>query len=121
MALNETGIHNIVSLFITLVITSNLNETGQRIQNILMQISLLKLSATRQIALVRGHVALIILFNEKKVNVSTYVQKILEQINSIHLDEGYFPVLKILADGFYEIFSNSECFQLGEHVLLGPF
>lgn len=110
-----------MTLFVTLAITSNIAETGQRIQNILMQISLGKLSATRQIALVRGHVALIVLFTEKNLNISTYVQKIIEQINYIHLDEGYYPTMKILADGFLEIFSNSESYQLGQHLLLGLF
>lgn len=80
---------------------------------------MLKLVPARQIAMTRGHVALLILLTERKLDVTTYVKKILEQINSIHLDDGHLPSMKIVVDGLLEIFSNTESFLLGEHLLLG--
>lgn len=80
---------------------------------------LCKLQAARQIALLRGHISLLILFTENHVNISAYTTKILEQLTTIHLDESYGQALKMLADGMMEIFTNTSSFELGEYMLLG--
>ncbi|KAJ6642992.1 Protein MMS22-like [Pseudolycoriella hygida] len=118
MALNETGIHNVVSLFLTLSITVEMGEMGARIQNILLQIPLCKLPHPRQIALTRGYMSLLILFIQKEMDVHIFISKILENIGSIRQDVGYVPVLRILGDGFNVIYSQSPNFMLGEHLLL---
>lgn len=82
---------------------------------------LCKLTANRQIALLRGHISLLILFTQKQLNISAYTTKILEQLTTIHLDESYGNALKMLADGMVEIFANTSLFQLGEYVLLGTY
>lgn len=80
---------------------------------------LYRLTTNRQIALLRGHISLLILFTEKHLNISSYTTKILEQLTTIHLDESYGQALKMLADGMLEIFANTASFELGEYVLLG--
>ena len=69
----------------------------------------------------RGHIAMLMLFLEKRLNVSGYITKILEQMNSISADEGSVACMKLVADGLQEIYSNSEAFDKGEHLLLGKY
>lgn len=92
---------------------------GPRIQNILLQIPLLKVTQPRQIALTRGYISLLILFIQKHMDVHIFITKILENIASLRLDAGYVATLKILADGFNVIYTQCENFILGEHLLLG--
>lgn len=72
----------------------------------------------RQVALVRGHISLLLLFVDKKLPINNYVPKILEQINSISQDDGYIPTLKILADGLFELLTHSDSFNFGEYLML---
>ncbi|XP_037046760.1 protein MMS22-like [Bradysia coprophila] len=118
MALNETGIHNVVSLFLTLSMTVDMGEMGPRIQNILLQIPLVKVTQPRQVALTRGYISLLIVFIQKNMEVHIFISKILENITSLRLDAGYVSTLRILADGLNVIYSQCENFILGEHLLL---
>lgn len=92
---------------------------GPRIQNILLQIPLLKVTQPRQIALAKGYISLLVLFIQKNMDVHIFISKILENITSLRLDAGYVSTLRILADGFNVIYSQCENFILGEHLLLG--
>lgn len=124
LALNETGLHNVVSLFLILAATyDRLGEMGPRLQNVLLQANLSKMSAIRQVALMRGHVAMLILFTRKRVPIFAYIPKILEQLSAVvqqqQPDDYDVTVPKLLADGFCEIYQHSDSFRLGEHLLIG--
>lgn len=82
---------------------------------------LAKLTTARQISLTRAHIALCVLFSRRKLNITSYVSKLLEQLGTIHQDDGHTSAMRFLADGFLEIFSANEAFGGdyggGEHLL----
>lgn len=121
LTLNETGIHNLASLFLTLAHTTKFSETGRRLQAILLQLPLSKLTPARQVSLTRAHVALLVLFARRQLNIGTYVQKLLEQLATIKPDgDGHSAAQRFLADAFVDIFATASdggrgC--SGEHLL----
>lgn len=91
---------------------------------------LAKLTTARQIALMRAHVALIVVFTRRRVNVAVYIQKLFEQLAAIvhhqhhhQQDDGQSAIMRFLADGFVEIFGASTtndasaAGENGEHLL----
>jgi hypothetical protein len=78
---------------------------------------------SRQIAISKGHVALLILFLENNVNASNYLTKFLNQLNLLteKTDEGKAS-LKIVAEGIQEVFLGSDShFENGEELFIGEF
>lgn len=115
LALNETGIHHLNVLFLSLALSGDFIDIAPKLREKLLSISLEKVATNRQLAVTRGHVALIILFTEKQCNISEYVNKLLQQLSNIRND----PVVsKIIADGLLDIFQNAENFDRGEHLLI---
>lgn len=137
MALNETGIFNLTTLFLTIGLTTHLKDTvsycllgenmiihlsthkARILQTILLQMTLSKLPTNRQVTLVRGHVALIVLFSRHQIPTGPYIAKLLEQLGAINQDRVCLVTSKILVDGFVDIFSNSLSFSLGQQLLIG--
>lgn len=81
--------------------------------------TLSKLPTNRQVTLVKGHVALIVLFIRNQIHAGQYIAKLLEQMGSIHKENVYSATSKILADGFIDVFTNSQSFGLGHDLLIG--
>lgn len=72
-----------------------------------------------QTNVMKGHVAILILYTEQEIDLSSYITKLIIQLKSIadNYNEA-FPVMKILIDGVIEIFKNKQSFELGAHKLL---
>ncbi|XP_055921049.1 protein MMS22-like [Eupeodes corollae] len=115
LALNETGIHHLIELFLSLALSGDFNDIAPKLREKLLSISLDKVVVNRQIAVVKGHVALLILFSEKQCNISDYATKLIQQLGRIRND---VAVSKIIADGLLDIFKNAEDFDKGEQVLI---
>ncbi|XP_055859184.1 protein MMS22-like [Episyrphus balteatus] len=115
LALNETGIHHLNELFLSLALSGDFNDIAPKLREKLLSISLDKVVANRQIAVAKGHIALLILFSEKQCNISEYASKLLQQLGSIRND---VAVSKIIADGLLDIFKNAQDFDKGENVLI---
>lgn len=124
LQLNEMGIHNIISLFLTLAISTDLKDVGPKISDVLLQIPLDKLThQPRQIAITKGQVALSILFVENHINVSQHISRFLNQINLLceKSDGNFAAILKIVAEGMQEVFVRNESasFENGEDLFIG--
>lgn len=96
-------------------------QQGQRLQSILLQLKLEKLLPPRQSCLMKGHMSLLILYSEQKVDTQNYVVRLLEQINRLNSDEKKLPVLRIMVDGMERIFDKSDIFAFNEYMILGEF
>ncbi|XP_055379869.1 protein MMS22-like [Condylostylus longicornis] len=115
LALSEIGIHHLIELFLTLTLSSDIQEIAPKIKDKLLLIQLDKISLNRQICIMKGHVALMILYVENFMDLSDYIKKILEQLNSIKND---INICKILSEGLCEILKKSENFDNGEYLLV---
>lgn len=81
--------------------------------------TLSKLPANRQVTLVKGHMAMIMLFSRNQIPTGSYIAKLLEQLGAIEHDRVCLPTSKILADGFVDIFESYTSFGLGQQLLIG--
>lgn len=119
--LNEMGIHNLLKLFITLSISTNFQEIANKVSATLLQIPLQKSNHQQQ--LMKGHMAMLILYRENQMNITQYATKLMAQVN--HLTErsgsSVTSVLKIVSDALPVILlhnSEDETFENGEDILL---
>lgn len=139
LALNEVGIHNVINLFLTLAISGDLKaivssylpsicfplSTGSssfqynQLQNILLMLRLEKLPAQRQACVVKGHMALIMLITESRLDASAYIVRMLEQINRLPVDENKTKALRVIADACESLLSRPDIFECGEFALIG--
>ncbi|XP_036338974.1 protein MMS22-like [Rhagoletis pomonella] len=115
LALNETGIHHIIELFLALALCGDFEELAPKLSTKLLSIALDKIPAGRQIAVTKGHMALLILYAERRCEIGDYVSKILQQLAAINCD---LSVSKVLAEALLDIFMQADDFRRGEHLLI---
>ena len=119
--LNEMGIHNILKLFLVLSISTNFQEIAKKVSDTLLQIPFEKPNHQQQ--LMKGHMAMLILHRENQMNISSYVTKLMAQVNQIteKMNSSVSSVLKIMADALPVILLNNsgeDIFENGEELLL---
>lgn len=73
----------------------------------------------RQCCLIKGHMAMLILYSEQEINVQNYVNRLLEQLNKLNSDESKLPVLRIMIEALERIFAKSDIFSNDEYLLFG--
>ena len=119
--LNEMGIHNIMCLLLTLAVSTNFQDIGQKIADTLLQIPLDKAIQQQQI-IVKGHMTLMILFRENQINLTQYTSKFLTQINILceKTNSNLVTVLKIIGEAMPTIISNnaSDSFDFSNDLLI---
>lgn len=119
--LNEMGIHNIMCLLLTIAVSTNFQDIGQKISDTLLQIPLDKAIQQQQI-IVKGHMTLMILFRENQMNLTKYTLKFLTQINMLceKSNSNLVTVLKIIGEAMPIIISNnaSDSFDVGNDLLI---
>ena len=119
--LNEMGIHNIMCLLLTLAVSTNFQDIGQKIADTLLQIPLDKAVQQQQI-IVKGHMTLMILFRENQMNLTQYTFKFLTQINMLceKSNSSLVTVLKIIGEAMPIIISNNatDSFDVGNDLLI---
>lgn len=115
--LNEMGIHNILKLILTLAISTEFVEVAPKISQIMLQIPLEKSNQQQQV--VKGHVAMIILYCENRMNIKQYVNKLMAQIEVQMQKSNASNILKVLGESLpLIIFRNQDLFEYGEEILL---
>ncbi|XP_070501250.1 protein MMS22-like [Chironomus tepperi] len=120
--LNEMGIHNFMRLLISLSISTNLNDVGQKITDTMLQIPMEKLN--HQVQIMKGHMVMLILFSENRMNICNYLTKIMNQVNSIlQKTNSATSILKILSESLSLILlknldENEEILENGEDLLI---
>ncbi|XP_067636741.1 protein MMS22-like isoform X2 [Eurosta solidaginis] len=115
LALNETGIHHLIELFLALAFCGDFEELVPKLSIKLLTIALDKIPAVRQIAVTKGHMALLILYSERNCDCSEYVKKLLQQLSAVNND---LAVSKVVADALLDIFMQADDFRRGEHLLI---
>lgn len=120
-ALSEIGLHNILSLFVTLSISTNFQDIAKKVSETLLSISLDKINHKQQ--LMKGHMAMIILHAENQANFAHYLTKLMIQVNQLteKSNSGTTSVLKIMTEALPVILmqdSDDGSFENGEHLLL---
>jgi len=120
--LNEMGIHNFMRLLISLSISTNLNDVGQKITDTMLQFPMEKLNHQTQI--MKGHMVMLILFSENRINICNYLTKIMNQVNSmLQKTNSATSILKILSESLSLILlknldENEEILENGEDLLI---
>ena len=120
--LSELGLHNIIKLFITLLISTNFQDIVKKISETLLSVSLDKI--THQQQLLKGHMAILILHCENHLSYEVYLTKLMTQVNNLtekceHSNKT--SVLKTLAEALPVVMLKScedGTFQDGEHLLI---
>lgn len=120
-ALNEVGIHNLLKLFITLSISTNFQEIAKKVSETLLQIPIEKINHQQQ--LMKGHMAMLILYRENQMSITPYASKLMKQVNELteRSSNSVTSVLKIIADALPKILLHNpedEVFENGEELLL---
>uniref|UniRef100_A0A1B0BDJ3 Protein MMS22-like n=1 Tax=Glossina palpalis gambiensis TaxID=67801 RepID=A0A1B0BDJ3_9MUSC len=118
LTLNETGIHHLIELFLLLALNGDFNDLAPKLRDKLLALQFDKITANKQIAVAKGHMALWILHAENRSDMTDYIKKVLQQLNSIGND---LAVSKIIADTLLDIYQLTDDFQLGEHLLIGSW
>ncbi|XP_075156078.1 protein MMS22-like [Haematobia irritans] len=118
LALNETGIHHLIELFLVLSLCGDFNDLSGKLKDKLLSIAFEKVTGSKQLAVAKGHMALWILFAEHQYDLTDYITKLLQQLTAIRNDLG---VSKIIADSLLDIFEFADTFQRGESLLVGPW
>lgn len=91
----------------------------QRLHTVLLKLKMEKLLAPRQCCLIKGHMALLILYTEQGLNVQNCINRLLEQVNKLNADESKLPVLRTMVDTFDSILNKSDIFINGNYLFFG--
>ncbi|XP_061387100.1 protein MMS22-like [Musca vetustissima] len=118
LALNETGIHHLIELFLILALCGDFNDLSGKLKDKLLSIALDKITGPKQVAVTKGHMALWILYAEHQYDLTDYITKLLQQLSAIRND---LAVSKIIADSLLDIFDHADTFQSGESLLVSSW
>ncbi|XP_073829155.1 protein MMS22-like [Musca autumnalis] len=118
LALNETGIHHLIELFLVLALCGDFSDLSGKLKDKLLSIALEKVTGPKQVAVTKGHMALWILYAEHQYDLTDYIKKVLQQLTTIRND---LAVSKIIADTLLDIFDYADTFQRGESLLVGSW
>lgn len=117
VSLSERGLHNFITLIVTLACSCDLTEFGSRLIDILFQIQYNKLLPERQKILAKGHLAMLILFAENQMNFGKHIERLSIQMKENVGDQ--MPLWSLFASAIKEILSNMHCIDHGGHLLIG--
>lgn len=78
-----------------------------------------KLALPRQLCVVKGHMAMVLLQAEKQIGIQAYVIGLLKQLNKLTMDENKLPIMRIIADALDPLFVKQDIFELGEYIFIG--
>ena len=120
-SLTDVGLYHVVTLFLTLAYTVNLQEVGNKLQDLLSLLPANSLDASRMRVCMKANIALILLYVEKGfdiADISRPLQMLLTGLCS-QKDTSSLALMKTYVDGLQDIMKISQSFQLSEHHLIG--
>lgn len=142
-ALNEVGIHNLLSLFLLISSSIGVQEIvrivirlqaggrllnvnifvfvhqGPQLQNILLCLRLERLPAPRQSCLMKGHMSMVLLGMHQEYVTSNYVARILDQVSKVGSAEAKLPMLRLMAGTLEYICDKRQFLEYGGLTLMG--
>ncbi|XP_023037105.1 protein MMS22-like [Drosophila willistoni] len=119
LALNESGIHHIIELFLCILLShASFADVATKLREMLLCLVLEKLPPGRRFLAAKGHMAVLLLHARKHHNMEDYIVKLLSQLNAIRND---VEIGGIYANTLESIFELADDFSLGEQLLVGPW
>lgn len=119
LALNESGIHHVIELFLCLLLSySEFGELAPKVREMLLCLQLDKLPPARRLLAAKGHMAVLLLHAQRRQPFGDYVTKFLSQLAAVHNDT---DVASCFAGILQPIFELADDFSCGEPLLLGPW
>lgn len=80
-----------------------------------------KLQIQRQTCAVKGHLALIFLFTQDRIDANAYITRMLEQIQKIPIDDNKLKIFRIMAESCEPLLNRQDIFECGEFTMIGNF
>lgn len=119
LALNESGIHHVIELFLCLLLTyGEFSELAPKLREMLLCLALDKLPPARRQLAAKGHMAVLLLHAQRRQPFDDYVSKLLAQLAAVRNDP---DVGGIYAATLQPIFELADDFARGEQLLLAPW
>ncbi|KAL7743172.1 hypothetical protein ACLKA6_016306 [Drosophila palustris] len=119
LALNESGIHHVIELFLCLLLSyGDFPELAPKLREMLLCLALEKLPAARRLLVAKGHMAMLLLHAQRRQPLEDYVGKLLAQLATVRQDA---DVGAIYANSLEGIFELAEDFSRGEQLLVSPW
>ncbi|EDW62838.1 protein MMS22-like [Drosophila virilis] len=119
LALNESGIHHVIELFLCLLLTyGEFGELAPKLREMLLCLALDKLPTARRLLAAKGHMAVLLLHAQRRQPLDDYVAKLLSQLAAVRNDT---DVGGIYAATLEPIFELADDFARGEQLLLAPW
>ncbi|KAH8332062.1 hypothetical protein KR067_011702 [Drosophila pandora] len=120
LALNESGIHHVIELFLCLLLSQgeDLGDLAPKLREMLLCLALEKLPPIRRVLVAKGHMALLLLHAQHRLSFEDYLGKLLAQLAAIRNE---VEVGAIYAGSLQAIFDLADDFNRGEQLLLGPW
>ncbi|XP_017870553.1 PREDICTED: protein MMS22-like [Drosophila arizonae] len=119
LALNESGIHHVIELFLCLLLTyGEFSELAPKLREMLLCLAFDKLPPARRQLAAKGHMAVLLLHAQRRQPLDEYVSKLLAQLATVRNDT---DVGGIYAATLQPIFELADDFARGEQLLLAPW
>ncbi|XP_017093145.3 protein MMS22-like [Drosophila bipectinata] len=120
LALNESGIHHVIELFLCLLLSQGeeLGDLAPKLREMLLCLALEKMPPVRRVLVAKGHMALLLLHAQHRLSFEDYLGKLLAQLAAIRNE---VEVGAIYAGTLQAIFDLADDFNRGEQLLLGPW
>ncbi|KAM8719613.1 hypothetical protein ACLKA7_005791 [Drosophila subpalustris] len=119
LALNESGIHHVIELFLCLLLSyGDFQELAPKLREMLLCLALEKLPASRRLLVAKGHMAMLLLHAQRRQPLEDYVAKLLAQLGAVRQDA---DVGAIYANSLAGIFELADDFKRGEQLLVAPW
>lgn len=119
LALNESGIHHVIELFLCLLLSyGEFAELSPKLREMLLCLALDKLPTARRLLAAKGHMAMLLLHAQRRQSLEDYIGKLLTQLSAVRNDT---DVGAIYAGTLQSIFELADDFNRGEQLLLAPW
>ncbi|XP_077977684.1 protein MMS22-like [Glandiceps talaboti] len=128
--LTETGLDHFINLFLTLSMVADIEDVGGKMCDILDMVPSNKLSPRRRMVIWNGIFALILIYEDKGLDVKVQTHKLASQFNTIcreFIQRGedsnqrhqYWELLNTYLEGVQEVYERSTYLNLSEDQLIG--
>ncbi|EDV91969.1 protein MMS22-like [Drosophila grimshawi] len=119
LALNESGIHHVIELFLCLLLTyAEFGELAPKLRELLLCLALDKLPPARRQLAAKGHMALLLLHAQRRQPMEDYVSKLLVQLAVVRND---VDVGGIFGATLQPIFELADDCARGEQLLVSSW
>ncbi|XP_068083219.1 protein MMS22-like [Anabrus simplex] len=120
-ALREIGIYHVCSLFLTLAITVDIKEAGNKMQELMQVLLAGNLEVPKRLMVWKSHLALVQLHILKGVDITEASKPLLKDVmmvNTAHQNHETTVLLGTFIEGFRDIIISSETLELSQYAFI---